>query len=334
MLDPPLYLLAHAASQLLYRWLPPPLSGGGQPSHPSPVVSWPRAIPWPEATRGDPAPWLDLIAAEVAGEPLHLPWLPRFLDRYDAGGRRLAAVVAHNIARLEVAGGQLLTPASPDYPPLLRRLSDPPLALAILGDPAVLRLPSVSVVGSRQASGLAMQASFHAGKQLAQAGYAVVSGGAYGCDIAAHHGALAGRPRAEDGQPQPPVPAICVFAGGLSQLYPAGNTAVFTLIRRGGGILLSERLWDAPSRPPDFPIRNRLIAGLSSLTVVMQAAERSGAMVTARLALDAGREVAALIHPEGDVRACGSNALLADGATPVANAAAIVSLASCLLSVQ
>jgi DNA processing protein len=134
----------------------------------------------------------------------------------------------------------------------------------------------------------------------------VVSGGAFGCDIAAHLGVLRGRFN--------PAPAICVFAGGLARLYPRANDRVFRQLLATGGVLVSERLWYASCRPRDFTARNRIIAGLSGLTVVMQAAQRSGALVTARLALDRGADVAVLHHPQDDVRARGSQQLLADGA--------------------
>jgi DNA processing protein len=193
-----------------------------------------------------------------------------------------------------------------EYPPLLRNISDPPLGLSIRGELSLLYRPAISVVGSRKASAFAMRESFTLGRALGEHDIAVVSGGALGCDIAAHHGVLASG--------RDPAPAICVFAGGLARLYPVANDPIFRRLMARRAVLVSERLWASPCRPLDFTARNRIISGMSSLTLVMQAAQRSGALVTARRALDQGSEVAVLRHPEGDIRARGSEALLAEGA--------------------
>ena len=129
----------------------------------------------------------------------------------------------------------------------------------------------------------------------------------------------------DPGPSQATSPAVCIFAGGLSSLYPRANLPVFRRLWHRHAALVSERLWESPCRPADFAARNRLIAGLSPLTVVMQAAVRSGAMVTARLALDAGRQVAVLRHPPDDVRADGSAALLESGAPGFATARELLS---------
>ncbi len=208
-----------------------------------------------------------------------------------------------------------VTWADERYPALLRLIRDPPLALTMRGDVGLLARPAVAVVGSRKASALAMRESFSIGQLLADRGILVVSGGAFGCDIAAHHGVLAS---------SAPESCVGIFAGGLAALYPAGNKRIFDKIQARGGLFVSERLWPAPSLPHDFPARNRIIAGLCPTTLVMQAAARSGALVTARLALDEGREVLALIHPPGDVRATGSETLIADGAQSFASGATLL----------
>jgi DNA processing protein len=292
--------LAHVASQLLHRWLPPPEGGAGGPEP-------------EELTLGA---WRDLVRSPEAAAAL--PWLPRYLAIRDVDGAALAAAVHAHLSAAAAAGATYLTRVDAAYPPLLGATRDAPQALTLLGEASLLARPAVAVVGSRKASALAVQASFAVGRALAAAGALVVSGGAFGCDLAAHHGVLA--------TGLAPAPGACVFACGLEQLYPRANAAVFRRLAERRGILLTERLWSAACRPPDFPVRNRIIAGLAAATVVMQAAERSGAMVTARLALDRGRDVLVLRHPVGDVRAAGGEGLLADGAAAFASADELLDL--------
>lgn len=388
-----LYILAHVASQLVYRWLPPPNNAGealpfgarwppaasvdpeiaralGKATTPrrsarigcskvgghsgavkddADVATKGRTADLrddgvradgvaaaddaslldtliggepPHAEAHDPAcevePWRSLIATELAASSPRLTWLRHFSARYDPDGTRLARAATRQVALLATAGGLFVTPADATYPVLLRFLADPPHALAVLGDPARLAGACVSIVGSRKASGLAVRESFALGRDLAEAGYVVVSGGAFGCDIAAHHGVLAAVSAASRSR------AICVFAGGLSDLYPHAHGPVFRRLRAAGAAFVSERLWESPSRPVDFAARNRLIAGLSPVTAVMQAGLRSGAMVTARLALDAGRQVVVLRHPLDDIRADGSRMLLEAGGPGFSSARALV----------
>ncbi len=289
MLVSPLHTLAHVASQIRNRWSPPPAD--------APLFSVPCA------TLMTPAEWSDYFDEVRALLPVTVPrdiLLP-------AARLHLKAVADH--------AATYMTWADARYPALLRLIRDPPLALTMRGDVGLLGRPTVAVVGSRKASALAMRESFLTGQVLADLGMLVVSGGAFGCDIAAHHGVLASR-----------SPEACagVFAGGLSALYPIGNKKIFDKIQARGGLFVSERLWHAPSLPHDFTARNRIIAGLCPTTLVMQAAARSGALVTARLALDEGREVMALVHPSGDVRAAGSATLIADGAQPFASGATLL----------
>jgi DNA processing protein len=158
-----------------------------------------------------------------------------------------------------------------------------------------------------------MRESFELGRGLAlMPGVAVASGGAFGCDIAAHHGVLDAGTR--------PAAAVVVFAGGLGCLYPRAHARIFAKLRERGAALLSERLWSAGCRPRDFAARNRIISGMAVRVFVMQAAARSGAAITARVATEQGREVSVLVHPERDVRAAGSRELLQDGAEPLASA--------------
>lgn len=301
MLYRALVALTHVASQLIYRWLPPPKTiDMGEVARESLDLGIAQALPGTHAT------WLELIAAERKREVSRLPWLSRYLERFDPAGLRLAAAAAEHLRCVEQGGATYVLWGDSMYPAGLRHLADPPLALSVLGEPSLFHEPAISVVGSRKASSFAARESFALGEALATMGITVVSGGAFGCDIAAHQGVVTTK--------RVPAPAACVFAGGLASMYPAANRPLFAKLRQAGGLLISERLWFAPCRPMDFTARNRIIAGLSNVTLIMQAADRSGALVTARLALDQGKDVGVLRHPDGDVRARGSATLLADGA--------------------
>jgi len=299
------FALTHVASQLIHRWLVPP------PFEAQQVVGEHAAA---EAVLSlKECDWLDLIQVDQHLGGPQLPWFRLYQKRGDPDGRLLARATGLHLAAVKAAHGTYLPLCDPRYPEALRQISDPPLALSLLGDVRSLALPAVSVVGSRKASALAMHASYDLGRSLANEGFLVVSGGAFGCDIAAHHGVLASHSH--------PSAAACVFAGGLAVLYPRANDAVFNQLRKQHALLISERLWTASCRPVDFMARNRIISGLGAMTALMQAAVRSGALVTARLALDQGREVAVLRHPAGDVRANGSAALIVEGAWGFSDAA-------------
>ncbi len=285
----PFHALTHVASQILHRWHPPRDDAGLFAPADAVVM-----------TAQDWADYGDQVKDELPrGVPLDL----------------VIKTTRSHLQAVTEAGASYLTWADPRYPAYLRLIRDPPLALTLHGDVGLLRRPAVAVVGSRRASALAMRESFETGKILADQGHLVVSGGAFGCDIAAHHGVLAS---------SSPDACACVFAGGLETLYPINNKRVFDKIRERGGLLVSERLWTAPSFPHDFPARNRIIAGLCPTTFVMQAADRSGALVTARLALEEGREVLCLEHPRGDVRAAGSARLVEDGAPSFTSVATLL----------
>jgi DNA processing protein len=301
--------VTHGASQVARRWLPLPGTLAPEAAAPLPCAAALRV------EQGE-AHWRDLVGTLAAAQASPLPWLPRYLAKHDVDGARLAAALAGHLRSVGEAGALYVTAADAAYPELLRRIEDPPAALTVLGDVRLLKRSLVAVVGSRKASVTAVRESFALGRGLAERGVAVVSGGAFGCDIAAHQGVLAA------GLPQ--APAVCVFAGGLGDLYPRTNEPVFRRLRASGAALVSERLWDAGCRRPDFPARNRLISGLAGVVAIMQAGERSGAVVTARLALEQGRDVAVLLHPEDDLRAQGSAALLRDGAPGFPSAAALI----------
>ena len=194
----------------------------------------------------------------------------------------------------------------PRYPHLLRVFDDAPDVLYVRGDASILALPAVAVVGARLATGMGLEMGARLGAGLASAGVVVVSGCAIGIDAAAHRGAL------EMGGA-----TVAVLAGGHDMAVPPSNRGLAARILRERGCVVGEFPDGVPVARWSFPRRNRIIAGLARVVVVVEAARRSGALITARLALAAGREVMAVPgHPLQPEHA-GSNELLADGAHPV-----------------
>jgi DNA processing protein len=228
-------------------------------------------------------------SSAAAGRPL-TPW-PQ-----DAALRE-----ADGVARL---GGTWLHLGGPGYPPLLALLEDPPPVLAVLGDPAVLLRNGVGVVGARAASAGGRRVAEELAAGLTTGGLAVTSGLARGVDAAAHLGALGAHGR-----------TIAVVAGGLDEPYPAENAALQARIAAEGGAVVAEAPLGTAPLARHFPRRNRIVAGLVLGVVVVEAALRSGSLITARLALEAGREVFAVPGSPLDPRCRGSNDLIARART-------------------
>ncbi len=179
--------------------------------------------------------------------------------------------------------GTMITILDPNYPPLLKNAADPPLALNFLGSVFPNHKKNIAIIGSRKAYPETLEVTRELSARLTE-NYNIISGGAYGCDIAAHIGALSCT--------DPNKYTAAIMAGGLGSLYPPGNIHVFQRMRASlNGALISERLWHMKAKPYDFPIRNRLITGISYATLVMQAGEKSGALNSAEHALNQGREV-------------------------------------------
>lgn len=219
-------------------------------------------------------------------------------------------VIAAEIAAGRRAGARLVTWGAPDYPAMLYDIADAPPALWLRGNLSILAKPPVAVIGARNASSLGLRMARGMSLGLAEAGVAVVAGLARGIDTMAHEQAL------DSG-------TIAVMAGGIDVIYPAENTALAASIC-DSGLLITEQ---APGVAPvarHFPARNRIISGLSRGVVVVEAAHRSGSLITARNALDQGREVMAVPGHPMDARAGGCNALIRDGATLVRNAADVL----------
>jgi len=195
-----------------------------------------------------------------------------------------------------------------DYPPLLLHSADPPLLLYLLGRAELLGAPSVAIVGSRLASAQGLDNARGFARSLAQHGWAIVSGLAAGIDAAAHQGALdAGAAGAG---------TIAVIGTGIDRIYPNSNRALAQRIA-AQGLLVSELAVGTPPLGQNFPQRNRLIAGLSRGTLVVEAALRSGSLITARLAAEAGREVMALPGSLLAPQSHGCHALIRQGAALV-----------------
>jgi DNA processing protein len=205
------------------------------------------------------------------------------------------------IAFVERLGGRMLVWGDDAYPPLLAQTEDAPPVLGVLGDPALLSRDAVAVVGSRNASANGRSLAESLGAALAEAGLAVVSGLARGIDAAAHAGALA------------TGATIAAVAGGLDVPYPPEHAALQQRIAEAGCVVSEAPPGTAP-QARHFPRRNRIIAGLALGVVVVEAAPRSGSLLTARLALEAGRELFAVPGSPLDPRCRGSNGLLRDGA--------------------
>ncbi len=199
----------------------------------------------------------------------------------------------------------------PDYPAPLMSSADPPLALFLAGDRTQLGRSAVAIVGSRQATPQGLELAHGFAADLAALGWVVVSGLARGIDGAAHRGALAAGGA-----------TWAVLGNGLDAPYPSAHRPLAAEIREHG-LLLSEHAPGTPPLPPHFPARNRVIAGLSQGCLVVEAAPQSGSLITARLALDAGREVFALPGPIRSPQSQGCNALIQQGALLVQSAAEI-----------
>ena len=221
-----------------------------------------------------------------------------------------AAEAEREIARVEKLGGRYLLLGQGLYPRLLAELDNAPPVLTVKGDLTLLDKPAAAIVGARNASAAACRFSRGLAYDLGAEGIVVVSGLARGIDSAAHDGALASG-------------TIAVIAGGLDVAYPPENEERQRAIGERG-LLIAEMPPGIEPRARHFPYRNRIIAGMALGTVVVEAAPRSGSLITARLATEAGREVMAVPGSPLDPRAQGCNMLIRDGATLVQNAADVI----------
>lgn len=228
-----------------------------------------------------------LVGAEKAGE-------------WRSACRRISP--ARVLEDLRRRGIKVVLPPDPGYPERLREIFDPPALLFMVGEALAVKEPCVAVVGSRKASSYGKWVAETISAGLARRGVVVVSGAAYGVDGHAHLGCLKAGGF-----------TVAVLGCGVDRVYPPGHAELLNRIARHG-CLLSEYPPDADPLPWRFPHRNRIIAGLSHAVVVVEASEKSGALITANLALDEGREVMALPGPVTSVFSQGTNSLIQKGA--------------------
>ena len=226
------------------------------------------------------------------------------------GAPALARAADRRAAEL---GARVVALSEPDFPEALRELALPPPAIHLAGELGGFAAGAVAIVGSREASAYGLEVATWLSTELARAGLTVVSGFARGIDAAAHRGALA----ADGGR------TVAVLGCGLAYDYPRGQRPLAEEIRERGA-LLAELPCEAPPAARHFPVRNRIIAALARATIVVEAAPRSGSLITARLALDLGREVLAVPGRITDELAQGVNELVRDGATPVTHPADVL----------
>jgi DNA processing protein len=288
--------------------------------------------------------WLDIDAAPAGAEDeaIHVIRLARsrnvgpasfrrLIARYGSAERAVAALpdlaarggarsyslcseaqARREMAAAEAAGARMLVLGRPGYPAMLAHIPDPPPYLWARGRVSLAASAAVGVVGARNASAIGLRMAHSMAAELGEAGWVTVSGLARGVDAAAHEGALTA-----------PAGTIAVVAGGVDVVYPPENADLTARIA-DQGLILSEAPMGLEPQGRHFPRRNRIISGLSRALVVIEAAQRSGSLLTADFALEQGREVMAIPGAPLDPRAGGGNALIRQGATLVRHAADVV----------
>jgi len=253
----------------------------------------------------------------------------RLLDEHGSARAALAALPAvaraagvddytpcpEGVARAELAAGtragaRLLRKGDPDWPLVMADLPDAPPLLWVKGQSDLLTRPMVALVGARNASSLGLRMARSLASDLSQAGFVIVSGLARGIDAAAHTSALPGG-------------TVAVMAGGIDVIYPTDNLTLAGEIA-AHGLLLSEQPVGLEPQSRHFPVRNRIVSGLAQAVIVVEAAAKSGSLITARTALDQGRDVMAVPGHPFDARASGCNMLIRDGATLVRDASDVI----------
>lgn len=271
----------------------------------------PILSPLSESERFD---WLRLCRSDGIGPRTFAGLLQRFgtaaaaLDALPVLAKRRTGVsiasrdsVAKELSAGAKRGLRFVGLQEPEYPPALRAIESAPPIITVRGDPGALQRPMVAIVGSRNASGAGLIFTERLAAGIGGAGIVVVSGLARGIDVRAHRAALA-------------TGTVAVLAGGHDKIYPVQHAALAAEIADGGAVVSEMALgWEPRGR--DFPRRNRIVSGLALATVVVEAALRSGSLITARFANEQGREVFAVPGSPLDPRAEGTNGLLRQGAS-------------------
>ncbi len=272
--------------------------------------------------------WLRLIRSENIGPRTFRALLNHFGGARAAiealpglarrgGGRSTPKIYSRAEAEREIESARKLgvtyvAAGEAHYPARLQMIDDAPPLIAIRGYAGVLSMPLVAIVGSRNASAAGVKITQRLTQGLCEAGFAIVSGLARGIDAAAHRASLA-------------TGTIAVLAGGQDKVYPPEHVELLDALLPNG-LAVSEMPFGWEPRGRDFPRRNRLISGLALGVVIVEAAKRSGSLITARLANEQGREVFAVPGSPLDPRAEGTNGLIKQGATPVTETADIVAV--------
>lgn len=266
--------------------------------------------------------WLRLIRTENVGPMTFF----QLLDTYGSATRALEALpglsrkggrlkdlritskdsVLSEIDRLESLGGRFVYATETAYPVSLTAIDDAPPVLSVMGNAKLLNLPAIGMVGARNASLNGCKFAEKLARELGEAGQIIASGLARGIDTAAHKGSLA-------------TGTVAVVAGGADIIYPPENTKLYEQIKFEGCIVAESPLGMEPMAR-HFPKRNRIISGLSSGTVVVEATLKSGSLITARMAAEQGRDVYAVPGHPFDPRAAGPNKLIQEGAILIQNA--------------
>jgi DNA processing protein len=288
------------------------------------------SLPRRELTPSERLDWLRLIRSENVGPVTFRHLLRRFgsagaalaalPDLARRGGRAQPlkvhprAAAERELAELERLSGRLIGFTEPDFPAPLAAVDDSPPLLAMLGQPQVLTRPTVAIVGARNASANGRLIAGTLAREIGAAGYSIASGLARGIDSAAHEAAL-------------DTGTVAVVAGGIDVIYPPENEALYRSIATRGAVVAEMPIGTVP-QARHFPRRNRLISGLSLGVVVVEAALRSGSLITARFALEQGREVFAVPGSPLDPRSAGANGLIREGALLVESAADVIAALS------
>lgn len=271
--------------------------------------------------------WLRLIRSENVGPKTFYALLDRFgtptkalaalPDLAAKGGKRSIKVCTTQAAEVELSkiqdyGARLITRGDADYPAALAQIDDAPPVLTVIGNASLLQKPQLAIVGARNASMNGRSMAHQIAAEIGGACYIITSGLARGIDRAAHVGALK-------------TGTIGVVAGGINKIYPKENTDLYEKMQ-GEGLIVSETRFDEAPIARHFPKRNRIVAGLSLGILVVEAAQRSGSLITARLAAEQNRDVFAIPGSPLDERARGSNSLIRQGAHLVETAEDILSV--------
>ena len=275
---------------------------------PSQKIAWLRLIRTPNV---GPQTFRQLIKRTGSAEAA-IDALPTLASRVGVSANVPSMAIAEDeVAALHKLGGRLVASGEPDYPPLLVHISGAPPLISVIGGERLDLRRTVAIVGARNASAAGKRMTEILARDLGARDFTVVSGLARGIDAAAHAASLTSG-------------TVAVLAGGMDHVYPQENVPLSHSIVEHGGMLITEMPLGWQPRAQDFPRRNRLVSGCSLGVVVVEAAKRSGSLITARLALEQDREVLAVPGSPLDQRSEGGNHLIQQGARLVTSADDII----------